>query len=1605
MAVFSTAGITVLGKTFSWWTVGTAAITAAAISHQRRQAREARADAAEGRGFIVGVDGEPRPVPVIYGRQKVGSQVVGVRVDSRYKFAGGGDRVFTARNPSGVVFGGTRGLTIDFNRSTSFNEFLTTQNIFSEPVSEVRWISVDELDPTDEYLERGLRVSADYDGGANALGTANGFPGTNAFTRLNSATAAFRFDGDRPQFGGTPLIGEYVWGRPVRSITAANALSAVRAYSTNPVLCLLDLLIDTDYGYGFPLAWFDLKVWREAAAICDTPVANLPDGSGLQFYQLGRVWYPGTAGYVNNVQRGAGNAITAILINNLPPGDELALEVEGARYFFDRSDTTLFNQQRRIAVADLKRTDGSAAAIVLDSNVEKEQFSPVYPYMQRELPVFETNVTLDTLGDSMRKNARKVFSPVHGGRLVWSEGQLRPVVRYPTTKAQQDALIVAEFFDTDIKEPPQRSRPESSDVFNQVTARHANEQEDFAPAVATWPKEGSAEHKAFLEQDKNIRSDGTINLPATTDPHAAEAACEYAVRRSRREEDLDIVFGPDAMALDPGDLIEIHSNLYNIDATETDDPDPDPGPEPTDGPLATENARTVQVHARRGAAVASSAEIIFASDGNVISPVTVNAIQDFDGVDDFLVVGADRLTDTSNPRSVGFLETIGAGGVISVWEPGEEGNWVDLDILERSGPFQRQAFGATFFAFNFRVRHRANGPNVNLRFTGTTQMGMIASAAPMPAPGPDPEPDVGITENPWEVDQVDIREDFSVRVRCSRYDYRDQAFNIAEPIIPPAFVVGRFGLQYPEGLAGEIVGDDGIRFLVASWTANDAPFYLLEHRPKTADDSAPWVAVVTRSDRAEIPLPTASTTIQLRVSSGGPGAGYSDPSPIVEVKVSAYTPKDVEEVWIVTADPATAPGAITQPTDKTKDGVVPTVPDGVFKATDVPANRVTNANRALWRSRRTWDPVQGTWSDFSAWALVFYVTPGAGANVHVGVGRPADTLGNDDDIYVQSNGVIWQKRDGAWVNTGIDLTGDPGARIFTGITPANQNTPVLPQGVTTGDLRTGDVYIARDDGERKDGRWWRWDGSAWVYQGDLTGPAGEDGEDLTIDKTTRNTDGSTRIDFSDGTFITIPAGTPGTDGTDGRGISTIVRNNTTGIVTITYTDGTTGRFLINDGQDGNGFEFVFLRRTTEATSALPRPTSDRTTDDSVPTGYTDEPQGVDETNRYEYVSARTGTTGNWSVWSIPELWSVYSLDGEDGPPGFPGISYWLIGYEQVFANINTAGDRKWEISSGASPTLTINAPENSADNAYLRNVLSIMDTCVVDVATVGWIAYAIRGIRRGTRQFQLSLTEIQRGLGRESATGAGRLIGFSRAAEGGDGADGQPGRGGISYWLRRYSQRDSNRRYSLTTSDTGLITGVDITYNIGTEVTDYAPNIAVNDVFTFYRDSTNWADYAITSVAIIPDGVRLGLVAIESRGFVFLIGSFTNTLDLGFSSARDGAPGEDAEALNFLTMQPDSMMFMSDDGVTQTQDFNVFRNGARPAIPNSDFETLRATVSWPSQSIQNRPNLAVVNRTGGLDPTIRVGNRVNVNARAYYWDVTISKNGASATMRVYALEL
>ena len=86
--------------------------------------------------------------------------------------------------------------------------------------------------------------------------------------------------------------------------------------------------------------------------------------------------------------------------------------------------------------------------------------------------------------------------------------------------------------------------------------------------------------------------------------------------------------------------------------------------------------------------------------------------------------------------------------------------------------------------------------------------------------------------------------------------------------------------------------------------------------------------------------------------------------------------------------------------------------------------------------------------------------------------------------------------------------------------------------------------------------------------------------------------------------------------------------------------------LSEDGLDGTGIEFVFIRTQTDtAPEDITTTDEEDATDDFVPTDWTDDQQGVNLTYKYEWAAKRVGSSGDWGKFSTPANWATFSLDG------------------------------------------------------------------------------------------------------------------------------------------------------------------------------------------------------------------------------------------------------------------------------------------------------------------------------------------------------------------------
>jgi hypothetical protein len=371
-----------------------------------------------------------------------------------------------------------QGLLAD--QSGSKNEFLFTQNAIAfGGISKVVDVKVDGKKYGHEDFDTGLKITTFPDGGADALTTANGFPSSNLFTNVFSASCVFKLDRDEPQYsGGIPTVEFFVEGQKTYDIeldTGVYSLSTTKTYSANPARALLDYLTDPVYGRGLSTAQIDLESFYNAKVVCDEVVKS--------------------------------DAITSGLIN---------------------------------------------------------------PANSADIPRYELNAIIDTTGP-IRENVNQILESMGQATLIWTGGQYKLNVAYPTSQPSvangqvdsrhvftDDEVIMSDF---------SMNWPNAQDKFNQVTVSFPNSYEDFKTDSVSWPPfsiDPASPYQTYLTEDNNEELRTSVSPIGITNPYHAQAKAEELVRLSRNTYQISVTLSRKAILLEPGDFFIFSSEALNL---------------------------------------------------------------------------------------------------------------------------------------------------------------------------------------------------------------------------------------------------------------------------------------------------------------------------------------------------------------------------------------------------------------------------------------------------------------------------------------------------------------------------------------------------------------------------------------------------------------------------------------------------------------------------------------------------------------------------------------------------------------------------------------------------------------------------------------------------------------------------------------------------------------------------------------------------------------------------------------------------------------------------------------------------------------------------------
>ena len=342
-----------------------------------------------------------------------------------------------------------------------------------------------------------------------------------------------------------------------------------------------------------------------------------------------------------------------------------------------------------------------------------------------------------------------------------------------------------------------------------------------------------------------------------------------------------------------------------------------------------------------------------------------------------------------------------------------------------------------------------------------------------------------------------------------------------------------------------------------------------------------------------------------------------------------------------------------------RSNTAPTTPTGGSYANPVPtgwSDGVPSGEEKLWASTRIFssdglDPQQASWTtprqmtDTADFDVEFSSVDNPSAPTgHPNTNRQWTNTASKATIWmataVKNNGV-W----GAWQISRIKgEKGEDGTSIkIKGTVSSVSDLPTPP-------ADPSDCYIVGQN-------LYVWDGDSWVNAGQFKGDKGDSGADgldgvnayvhIKYAKSLTEGDWSDNNGETPDKYIGIYCDSLPTD-------------------SLTWSKYSWSKWK---GDDGFGYEYIYKRTTSSSAPSTPTGTSQN--DDYVPSGWTDDPSGVNGTYKYEWLCYRKKVDGKWGSFigsaannAVAALWAKFGTDGADGSDGSDGADapYYEIRY-------------------------------------------------------------------------------------------------------------------------------------------------------------------------------------------------------------------------------------------------------------------------------------------------------------------------------------------------------
>jgi len=423
------------------------------------------------------------------------------------------------------------------NQTGTKKEFLFFNQVLSyRGLSAVNYVDINDLDFDDDEYGSSGRISVHREGGPSTLmhtnfpTIADGVTHNSQFQNVAYAACVFKIDRDDPQYHGPPNVTYYVKGIAVYGVDDNDGegytLTALKEYSNNAALVLLDYLTNSKYGGGLDINKVDLESFYLAQEICGKLVEV--NGSTV-LPKEGKLWSKEVGD--RTLQRYEFNGV-------LDTGNSIRTNVEKilsamshARLFWSNGMYSLRLLYPEIWTAG-SWNEGDIVQHIYGAN-------QINLFRANKTTTDEPGVTSDWEDD-------------------WDIGPDQQLVAAYLT---DDDIIINETINI--------AWPDLSDRYNFCTVEFLNESKDFEKDSASWPDKYDADGPyltTYIDEDNGLQLETTASPAGVTNIHHAKAYAEEVVRRSRNSHSLVLSLSKDFLYLEPGDVLHVQSNELEINS-------------------------------------------------------------------------------------------------------------------------------------------------------------------------------------------------------------------------------------------------------------------------------------------------------------------------------------------------------------------------------------------------------------------------------------------------------------------------------------------------------------------------------------------------------------------------------------------------------------------------------------------------------------------------------------------------------------------------------------------------------------------------------------------------------------------------------------------------------------------------------------------------------------------------------------------------------------------------------------------------------------------------------------------------------------------------------